>query len=93
MARSFDKHDEAIYTKIIIGGQYGVCNTIHSSAHSHFHLLPLVGLMLGQQKEKAGGGSLWSVGVSCYVEVFMSLLVMSLRLSVDIFENFAEKEH
>ena len=80
-----------MYTKIIIDGRYGVCNTIHSSAHSHFHL-PLVGLMLGQQKEKAWGGSLWSVGVSCYVEVFMSLLVMSLRLSVDIFENFVEKE-
>jgi len=49
--------------------------------------------MLGQKKEKAWGGSLWSVGVSCYVEVFMSLLVMSLRLSVELFENFVEKEH
>ena len=60
----------------IMVDQYGVCDSIHRSVNSHFHLLWYMGDV--RSEERGGGASVWSLCVLYYVEVFQFLLNKSV---------------
>ena len=59
----------------IMVDQYGVCDSIHRSVNSHFHLLWYMGDV---RSEERGGASVWSLCLLYYVEVFQFLLNKSV---------------